>query len=45
MVILLDSLDSSDILCEAIANAVIHRDYTVEGSTNYLFISDSKIIL
>lgn len=32
-------------LREAIANAVIHRDYTIEGATNYLYIDRDKIIV
>ncbi|HOT15699.1 MAG TPA: hypothetical protein PK252_13150, partial [Bacteroidales bacterium] len=27
-----------EVLLEAIANAVIHRDYSIEGATNYLYI-------
>lgn len=34
-----------DVLREAIANAIIHRDYMEEKSTNYLYISSEKIIL
>ena len=34
-----------DVLREAIANAIIHRDYTVEGATNYLYIDRDKIIV
>ncbi len=34
-----------EVLREAIANAVIHRDYTIEGATNYLYIDAEKIIV
>jgi ATP-dependent DNA helicase RecG len=34
-----------DVLLEAIANAVIHRDYSIEGATNYLYIDPDKIII
>lgn len=34
-----------EVLREAIANAIIHRDYENEKSTNYLSISSSKIII
>ena len=34
-----------EILREAIANAIIHRDYEDEKSTNYLSISSNKIIV
>lgn len=34
-----------DVLREAIANAVIHRDYTIDGATNYLYIDAQKIIV
>ena len=34
-----------DVLREAIANAIIHRDYENEKSTNYLSISPDKIIV
>jgi ATP-dependent DNA helicase RecG len=34
-----------EVLLEAIANAVIHRDYTMEGATNYLYIDPDKIIV
>lgn len=33
------------VLLEAIANAVIHRDYSIEGATNYLYIDPDKIII
>ncbi len=33
------------ILREAIANAIIHRDYSIEGATNYLYIDSDTIIL
>jgi ATP-dependent DNA helicase RecG len=34
-----------EVLLEAIVNAVIHRDYTIEGATNYLYIDPDKIII
>ncbi len=34
-----------EVLIEAVANAVIHRDYTMEGATNYLYIDPDKIIV
>jgi len=34
-----------DILREAIANAIIHRDYSITSSANYLFISNDKIVI
>lgn len=34
-----------DILREAIANAIIHRDYSITSSTNYLFINKDKIVI
>ncbi|MCW3075104.1 MAG: hypothetical protein JWP69_2173 [Flaviaesturariibacter sp.] len=34
-----------EVLREAIANSIIHRDYTIEGGTNYLYISPDKIIV
>lgn len=34
-----------DVLREVIANAIIHRDYTIEGAANYLYISSEKIIV
>jgi ATP-dependent DNA helicase RecG len=34
-----------EILLEAIANAVIHRDYSIDGATNYLYIDPNKIIV
>lgn len=34
-----------EVLLEAIGNAVIHRDYTIEGATNYLYIDPEKIIV
>ena len=34
-----------EILLEAVVNAVIHRDYTIKGATNYLFIDPDKIIV
>ena len=33
------------ILFEAVANAVIHRDYTMQGATNYLYVDPDKIIV
>lgn len=33
------------VLREAISNAVIHRDYAMEGATNYLYIGPDKIII
>jgi ATP-dependent DNA helicase RecG len=34
-----------DVIREAVANAIIHRDYTIEGATNYLYIDRDKIIV
>ena len=34
-----------EILREAIANAIIHRDYTIEGATNYLYIGVDRIVM
>lgn len=34
-----------DILREVIANAIIHRDYSIEEATNYLYVSSDKIII
>lgn len=34
-----------EVLREVIANAVIHRDYTIESATNYLYIDPEKIIV
>ena len=34
-----------DILREAIANAIIHRDYSITSSPNYLFVSNDKIVI
>jgi ATP-dependent DNA helicase RecG len=34
-----------EVLLEAVANAVIHRDYTIAGATNYLYIDPEKIIV
>lgn len=34
-----------EILLEAVSNAVIHRDYTIKGATNYLYIDPDKIIV
>ena len=34
-----------EVLREAIANAIIHRDYRIEGATNYLYIGPDKIVV
>jgi ATP-dependent DNA helicase RecG len=34
-----------DVIREAVANAIIHRDYTIEGATNFLYIDRDKIIV
>ncbi|HDY90412.1 MAG TPA: hypothetical protein ENH82_20115 [bacterium] len=34
-----------EVLLEAVANAVIHRDYTIEGATNYLYLDPDKIVV
>lgn len=34
-----------EILREVIANAIIHRDYSIETSTNYIYISAEKIVV
>lgn len=34
-----------EVLLEAVSNAVIHRDYTIAGATNYLYIDPDKIII
>jgi len=34
-----------DVLREVVANAIIHRDYSIENSTNYIYISSEKIII
>jgi ATP-dependent DNA helicase RecG len=34
-----------EVLREVIANAIIHRDYTIECATNYLYIDSEKIIV
>ena len=34
-----------EVLLEAVSNAVIHRDYTIAGATNYLYIDPNKIII
>jgi len=34
-----------EILREVIANAIIHRDYSIEESTNYVYINSEKIII
>lgn len=33
------------ILREVLANAIIHRDYTIEGASNYIYINQDKIIV
>lgn len=34
-----------EVLREAIANAIIHRNYSIEGATNYLYVDSEKIIV
>lgn len=34
-----------EVLREVIANAIIHRDYSITGATNYIYISSEKIIV
>ena len=34
-----------DVIREAVVNAIIHRDYGIEGATNYLYIDSEKIIV
>jgi ATP-dependent DNA helicase RecG len=34
-----------DVLREAVVNAIVHRDYNIEGATNYLYIDPEKIIV
>lgn len=34
-----------EVLREAVANAVIHRDYNIETATNYLYVDPEKIIV
>ena len=34
-----------DVVREAVVNAIIHRDYNIEGATNYLYIDVDKIIV
>jgi len=33
------------VIREAVANAIIHRDYAIEGATNYLYIDSERIIV
>jgi len=35
----------TEILREVIANAIIHRDYSIEGANNYIYISKDKIVI
>lgn len=35
----------TEILREVIANAIIHRDYSIEGANNYIYISKDKIVV
>lgn len=34
-----------EVLRESIANAIMHRDYSIDGATNYLYIDPNKIIV
>ncbi len=34
-----------DVIREVVVNAIIHRDYTIEGATNYLCIDPEKIVV
>ncbi|GHT39545.1 hypothetical protein AGMMS49965_05870 [Bacteroidia bacterium] len=34
-----------EVMREVIANAIIHRDYSIEEATNYLYVSPEKIIV
>lgn len=34
-----------DVIREAVVNAIVHRDYNIEGATNYLYIDPEKIIV
>jgi len=34
-----------EVIREAVVNAIVHRDYTIEGSTNYLYIDPEKIVV
>jgi ATP-dependent DNA helicase RecG len=34
-----------DVIREVVLNAIIHRDYRIEGATNYLYIDSEKIIV
>jgi ATP-dependent DNA helicase RecG len=34
-----------EVIREAVANAIIHRDYAIEGATNYLYIDSERIVV
>jgi len=34
-----------DVIREAVGNAIVHRDYNIEGLTNYLYIDSERIIV
>jgi len=34
-----------DVIREVVANAIIHRDYNIEGATNYLYIDSERIVV
>jgi ATP-dependent DNA helicase RecG len=34
-----------EVIREAVVNAIVHRDYAIEGSTNYLYIDREKIVV
>ena len=34
-----------DVIREAVVNAIVHRDYNIEGATNYIYIDPEKIIV